>query len=216
MLDDPRYAALNSRVYPPLTRVEAHLVALKVLRKFGSPEDAAMRERHGIIRAAHRGELSTIYRRYTHESGGRLGRMCWASTRSTTGHDKGWGRLIHDLSHMVHEYRHPGHRSHEHGHEAIELAISDWVTGSGLVGIVLQKREKPKVTPGQRRSLKLNSITERLAKWETKRKRAVNAIRKLGIQKRRLERAQQLSEDMTEANANRAHDNEQAIEGELS
>jgi len=187
MRNDQRYAAINDgRTYPPLTREQAGKVTKALLRHFGSPEDAAMRPTYALrldqsgrfdegTRKATRAELAHIWRRYTdrHPSGAR---RCWVSASPSTGHAKGWGRLIHDVSHMLHEYRHPKERPHGHLHAGIEQAVQAYVEAQGW----LQPQPKPvAASVSDRRAARLMRLETRLVRWECKARRAVTAIRKL-------------------------------------
>jgi hypothetical protein len=188
MHNDPRYAVINNgRPYPPLTRNEAHEFATKLLRAFGDPKECAVRsDMVGNTERtwdATRGELDRIYYRWVGGNRGSatLGRKCWAATKPTTGHFKGWGRLIHDVSHMVHRYRHPKARPHAHGHEAIELAVMRYVEAHGWL------IEEPKTRDN---SHKMLALQERILRWESKERRAKNALKKLRARLNRLNKAQ--------------------------
>lgn len=190
MNDDPRYAAINDgRSYPPLSRAEAGGYARMLLKRFGSPADAAMRgDGQGGGVPATRKELERIYQRYIDHHRQGWGRRCWASSAPTVGNDTGWGRLIHDVSHILQEYRHPGLRPHDPGHEAIELAVLKHLESN----LFLQPKPRPaKPNIEQRRSSKLAAIAERIQRWESKLKRAQTALRKLNRQRKCVERARQ-------------------------
>jgi hypothetical protein len=180
-MSDPRYAvvnALHARGYPPLTRHEAYRYAKLLLLRFGHHGDACASVGRDIDPA-----------RVLFEWGCRapLGRRCWASTRPTTGTRKGWGRLIHDVGHMVHRYRHPrlilredGTRlrtqPHATGEHAIETEIAYYVQHSTdwLTPVVVAKPD------GLMRTAQANERDARsLTRWEAKRQRAERAIRKL-------------------------------------
>lgn len=186
MHNDPRYTDINdpTRVYPRLTRDEAHEFALKLLRQFGSPTDAAVRDDGlGGSRYATRADLMGIYSRWT--AGGKTGRRCWASSKPSTGHRAGWGRLIHDVSHMVHRYRHPKARPHGPGHDAIERDVLTVVLVQGWLAPKIAVRQP---TTDEKRSAKLASVLAGIERWERKEKRAANALKKLRARKRRLEK----------------------------
>lgn len=113
------YADINNdRVYPTLTRAEAGKIAKELVKVFGRSSDAAPRW-YGNAR---RGELSKKLRWWTsnHRSGAR---RVWVATEPTRGHRRGWGRLIHDVSHMVHEYRNPKFKPHDHLHAQVEREV---------------------------------------------------------------------------------------------
>lgn len=177
----------NGREYPKLTRVDAGKATRVLLRHFGSPRDACMRaDYNGEPTAAKRAELDRILRNWTdgHRSGAR---RCWASTTPTRGHDTGWGRLIHDVSHIVHNYRHPKERPHGPIHSVIEREVQVFVEMSGL----LDAKPRQVLSLDEKRAQRFDLYAARLKRWETKAKRANTAIRKLKTQMRRLQRITQ-------------------------
>lgn len=187
--NDPRYAAVNARSYPPLTRLQSYVFAHQLLAKLGAPRHCAVQgidelTGQGLFPA--RRVLMNIFSRYTGGSK-RLGRTCWASTKPTTGHHKGWGRLIHDVSHMLHEYRHPSARPHAPGHDAIEREVADCVDRNGMLE---RSHPKPRLDATQRRSSRMIAAQEKLLRWERKRKRAETAIKKLKRQLTAMNRRQ--------------------------
>lgn len=206
MHNDDRYADINNdREYPPLTRDAAHKAALRILRALGSPSLCAVRANvYGD--ATHlptRKVLAGIYRRWT--DGGKTGRKCWASTKPTTGHDKGWGRLIHDVSHMLQQYRHPKLRPHDSTHHQIERDVQVYVEAQGMLSPTPKPTVQGRNSEAYRAARYVN-VCERLKRWESKRKRAETAIRKLSRQKRRLElmREQRSTFSQIEADTMRA------------
>jgi hypothetical protein len=132
-MSEVHYADINNdRVYPPLSRIEAGEAARELIRVFGDPEDAAYRSGYSFAMGgpyawrAKRSELRRILRWWTdgHKSGAR---RVWVSRVPTSGHDKGWGRLIHDVSHMIHKYRHPNQKPHGNLHPQIEREVQIYV-----------------------------------------------------------------------------------------
>ena len=123
-MSEANYADINNeRVYPALTREQAGRIARALVSKFNSTRDAAMRPSwDGRPVPARRSELSRLLQRWTsgHPSRARRARV---SRTPTTGHFKGMGRLIHDVSHMVMCYRHPGMRPHDPMHAQIEREV---------------------------------------------------------------------------------------------
>lgn len=205
MHNDTRYADINNdREYPPLTRDAAHKVAQRILRALGSPSLCAFRQVCspfvGDPYLPTRKDLARIYRSWT--EGGKTGRKCWASTKPTRGHDKGWGRLIHDVSHMLQQYRHPKLRPHDTTHHQIERDVQVYVETQGMLAV--KPTTKGKDSHAYRAARYVN-ICERLKRWESKRKRAETAIRKLSRQKRALElRVQPVTQSQVEADAGMA------------
>lgn len=157
--NDPRYKLVEAYLpatLPAITREEAERAAKRLFRAFGGVNLGGP----NMVRPA---RLRYAVRR------------CWISTKPTTGHFKGWGRLIHDVSHDIHRARHPNARAHDSGHHVIErelamyVAARDWLSG-GL-----------KPAPGAKPSLgdKLTKIDDALKRWATKARRAETALRKL-------------------------------------
>lgn len=174
---DPRYADVNARSYPPLTRVQSYVFAHQLLAKLGAPSLCAVQgieDATGRPMFPARRVLMNIFSQYTGGSK-RLGRTCWASTRPTTGHDKGWGRLIHDVSHMLQQYRHPGERPHGGSHSGIEKEVADCVDRNNML-----ERSQPKARDRDaERLLLLEHKRALVERWAAKERRAVNAQRKL-------------------------------------
>jgi hypothetical protein len=168
--DDPRYKVANdlhALGYPAVTRVEAGKAAKILIRVFGKREDAS---------ASRETNMNDVHFVGWLDARDHGARKCWASSKPTRGNNTGWGRLIHDIGHMVYRYRHPGNRPHGAGEEAIETHVAyyvrfqtDWLTG----GLAEKPRQKPHKIP---------MLEERLANWEAKQRRAETAIKKLNKQ----------------------------------
>lgn len=169
MDNDPRYTPVAQTlppVLPPITRVEAERAARLLIRHFGGT-------RHGSA-------LQTAPVRF------RRVRRCWISSKPTKEHHKGWGRLVHDVSHSIFRARHPGFRPHDTGHALLEQELAAFVVGNGWLNGTL-KKEPP--TKADVRATKLARTQARLAAWSAKLRRAQNAVRKLERRQRALERA---------------------------
>ena len=117
-------------------------------------------------------------------------RKCWLSPRPTTGHHRGWGRLIHDVSHWIFERRHPGFRPHAGGHARLEREIAAYVVGCGWLAGALVKAQPP-TSRADELADRLARIEARIARWEGKRKRAETALRKLAVRRRYVIKAQE-------------------------
>lgn len=104
-------------------------------------------------------------------------RRCWLSPQPTRGsnHDKGWGRLIHDMSHWIFHKRHPHFRSHDGGHSTLEREIAEYVVAAGW----LDGKLKPAVKTKPTIDIKLQRIEANITRWESKHRRAMNALKKL-------------------------------------
>ena len=141
---------------PPITRAEATVASRKLYRHFGG-----------------RGEHDHQRYRVKPEPV----RRCWITSKPGAGLDRGWRRLVHDVSHRIFRYRHPGWRPHHPQHALLELELAtyvvtqtDWLTG-GLA-------PKPKVARdlvAERRA----RVEARLASWESRLRRAQKAVAKL-------------------------------------
>lgn len=174
--DDPRYRTVNELHdlgYPAITRVEASRARQLLFRAFGKLEDAAASRTAPMWKSL---AVNNDTRR------------CWVSLRPTTGMNRGWGRLIHDVAHRVYKFRHPHRlvkvtdegaaitkrtRDHGAGENVIETEIAyyvryqtNWLTGT--------LSDKPKQKPHR-----LPILEQRLARWESKLRRAETAIKKL-------------------------------------
>jgi hypothetical protein len=103
---------------------------------------------------------------------------------------KGWHDLVHVLSHWC-DYVVNGSGSHDAHHARLELKMIKQVIRRGWLEGKL-KREKqwvdPRVIKGNAALDKLERQRALLKKWETKKKRAETAIRKLTRQIKAAER----------------------------
>jgi hypothetical protein len=157
--DDLRYKLVEAYLpatLPAITRDEAERAARRLFRAFGGVNLGGP----NMVRPA---RLRYAVRR------------CWISTKPTTGHHKGWGRLIHDVSHDIHRVRHPTARAHDNGHHVIERELAMYVAARDWLAGGLKPPAPAKATPDDRLA-HLDALT---ARWETKAKRAATALRKL-------------------------------------
>jgi hypothetical protein len=113
-------------------------------------------------------------------------RRCWVSAKPTTSHLRGWHRLVHDISHRIHSLHLPHFLDHGGAHADLERKMVEYVLSKGWLAGTL----KPKVTPPRKPGPadKLAAHREALKRWETKRKRAETAIKKLRLRIRRAEK----------------------------
>jgi hypothetical protein len=171
MNGDPRYTPVVQALpatLPPLTRAEAQRAARRLYRQFLTAEDCG--------------------------EGGRVvkfmgsARRCWVSPRPTSGHRKGWGRLVHDVSHGIFRWRYPKLRPHHGLHAKLEAEIAAYVAGSGWLDGALKPKAKAKFSIDERRAMKLARIEQRLERWQAKERRAQTAIKKLKRQQAALRR----------------------------
>lgn len=175
--EDTRYDPIGSvlpPVTPPLTRVEAHKAAAKIYTRFGKAELRPVPKVDGVT-------LPPITYRRTRA------RVCWASTIPRPGNDpnKGWPRLIHDVSHSIFRRRHPSFRPHDGGHATLEREIAEYVVAQGwMIDHALMPKGKPKPLKADAHAAKLARIEAAIVRWTAKQRRAENALRKLKRQHR--------------------------------
>jgi hypothetical protein len=154
----PVAAALPAEL-PAISRLEARRIATKIMRKFWPK--------------------SGIWNGYVYPADGV--RRVWLSPKPTTArnHDKGLGRLIHDLSHDVFTAHYPRKLPHDPLHARYETDIAAFVASSGwLKRVCTPKRDKPKPTVDEKRAARARRCAVLLARWRSKEKRARTAIRK--------------------------------------
>jgi hypothetical protein len=173
-LDDPRYAPIASlwasMIRPPLTRHEAARAARRIYRRFGA-------------RTLGGPAMSTAAR-----FDGRV-RRCWITTRQNAPSSKGWERLVHDVSHRLFALRHPHFRAHDGGHATLEREIAQFVVVQGWLNGTLCKPAAPPTTKAQRHAQDLARVQARIERWNSKMRRAHNALNKLKRRQRALQRA---------------------------
>jgi hypothetical protein len=167
---DDRYATVPAALpetLPPLSRVEAQRIATKITRKF----------------------WPNCSRSYVYPLS-RVRRV-WLSAKPTKADNvyKGLGRLIHDLSHDVFSAVYRDRRAHDPLHAKYETDIAAFVAESGwMKRVTSPKPPKVKPTLEAKRLTELNRIESAIERWESKQRRARNALRKLAAKRRRLMR----------------------------
>lgn len=93
---------------------------------------------------------------------------------------KGWRRLVHDVSHDVHRYRHPGLTPHHISHAKLEREMVEYVIGTGLLAHIAKLAQpKPRLSTDERRKRELARVMIRLRHWESRLRRAENAVERL-------------------------------------
>lgn len=97
----------------------------------------------------------------------------------------GWHELVHMLSHSFAQRKYPNASGHGSLHAEVEYDMTEYVVKSGWLLGKLKRPEKASIDP---KLAKRESVERRLKAWETKRKRAETALRKLRAQQRRYER----------------------------
>lgn len=171
--DDLRYDPIGRvlpPMTPPITRAEAQRAAAKIYKHFGKAEFRSANFDQPI--------------KYTRA----VARRCWASTKPTPGADpdKGWPRLIHDVSHHIFGRRHPRFRPHDGGHATLEREIAEYVVTQGWLceGSPLRPKAAPKLCRAHLQAARLARIEAAIQRWGAKQRRAENALRKLKRQHR--------------------------------
>jgi hypothetical protein len=156
---------------PAITRVEASKANRLICRHFGKRS------------------LGPVTMLFDVEPYARV-RVCWLSAKLSHGadHRKGWGRLIHDLSHYIFRRRHPHFRPHECGHATLEREIAAYVVSKGWLEGTLKPEVPAKQTTEERRRASLERLEERLKRWDVKQRRANSAIKRLTRQRASLMR----------------------------
>jgi hypothetical protein len=157
MIGDERYEPVNNAwpaIVPPCTRHEAERAMKALCRKFGGTI-------HGS--PAMNGPVRSL----------RV-RSCWITRKPSTLY-RGWQRLAHDISHSIFRRRHPSFKPHDGGHATLEREIAEHILAAGWLSGSLRPVAAPKPTTDD----KLSKLDARIARWETKAKRAETALRKL-------------------------------------
>jgi hypothetical protein len=98
----------------------------------------------------------------------------------------GWPDLAHMMSHAIFRELKPHLRPHDRRHEYLERDIVAFIIDQGWLDGRL--KPKPKKAPKPVTEVRYAAVLTKLAKWNTKLKRAQTAIRKLQRQKRYYER----------------------------
>lgn len=155
-----RVSAELPDLLPAITRVEAERAGRKLWRRFGGVTLRNLRARR-----------------------------CWVSPRPTTSTaDKGWARLIHDVSHDVFGARHPKRRPHDPLHAQLEADVARYVAASGWLDGALRSKPNARPTEDERRARKIEHARGMLAKAETRFKRSKTIREKWARRVRALER----------------------------
>jgi hypothetical protein len=177
---EPIHHLWSTVTVPPITRVEAERAARRIFRRFGSQ--------------ALGGPLMSRPVRFS----GRV-RRCWITRKTNAGLQKGWQRLVHDISHEIFGRRHPNFRPHAGGHATLEHEIADFVIARGWLGGTLRPPPRRKPSGEERRARAIERTERAIARWEVKRRRAENALKKFRRRHRaQLRRSARLSEHTRE------------------
>lgn len=157
-----------------------------------------MENSYSAVNAAWPADLPPITRDEAHRAARKLARhfggrprreprKCWvARTPPFNGIMRGWRRLVHDVSHSTFRVIWPHGTDHGGKHAELERQMVEYVLAKGWLAGTLRPTPKPegRPTPGD----KLARVHAAIRRWETKRKRAETALKKLRLKARRYER----------------------------
>lgn len=160
---------------PPLTPIEAIRAARKLYRFALGATFPAQNVR------------LTSGRRYSYI---RRGIMFVNPGGHSAGSRRGWEALVHDLSHYFDNRLSPDTRPHASAHARLEIRLIKEVVARGWLGGSLKDEERTETTAAVAapQAEKLGRVLRLMEGWEKKRRRAENALRKLGRQRRYYER----------------------------
>ena len=160
---EERYEPVNTiwpETIPSISKEEALRAKRKLLRHFGE------------------GKFKTVHPRV---------RRCWiAKTPPFNTLSRGWRRLVHDLSHRITDKFRGLGRPHNPYHARIENEMAKYVIEMGWLNGTL--KPAPRHDPNPTDIDKLARIMATMKRWETKRKRAETAIKKLRTRVRYYQR----------------------------
>jgi hypothetical protein len=95
----------------------------------------------------------------------------------------GWHELVHSLSHYITSRKYGD--AHGPRHAFIERSMIDHVVSNGWLDGKL-KRERKVKPEADKRTVQVQRVQESIAKWDSKLRRAANALKKLRQKERRL------------------------------
>jgi hypothetical protein len=99
--------------------------------------------------------------------------------------DGGWHEIVHGISHYATARLHPRAPGHGAQHAWIERELISYVVQSGWLDGKLRRPEKAKPDPISQRH---ERVLAGIRRWEQKKRRAENALKKLARQRRYYER----------------------------
>jgi len=108
-------------------------------------------------------------------------RRCWTRNRTfyvnpdNTRGFHGWKGIVHDISHWAGRRLYRDYSPHDHRHAFIERTLAEHVVRNGWLDGKLKREPKPKPEI-DRIALRAARIEARIKAWETKRRRAENAL----------------------------------------
>lgn len=147
---------------PAITVDKANKYAKRLWRAFAREEGA---RKNGLLY-----HLSRNYR-------------SWGSTARTRNSRRcGWRRMVHDVSHTMLESASPAMKAHGCIHAELELRLIRHVIDSGWLD-KRQAKPKPDV-----KAVRYARVLASIERWESKKRRADKALRKLRSQRRYYEK----------------------------
>lgn len=166
---------------PPVPSPQEALAGAKRLVRLAltlGPEDGApWRKKFG-------GEFKlTSGRRYTYPRRG----VFYVNPNQRSFCFGGWLSICHDIAHWAGQRLYPTAKPHDHRTAFIERKLAEHVVKSGWLDGKLKRRpkEKPPVDKVAERAARIDAGIKR---WDSKRRRAENALRKLKRQQKRLQK----------------------------
>lgn len=102
---------------------------------------------------------------------------------------RGWQALVHDLSHYLHYRINPGVAPHSGAHARLEMRLIKEVLRRGWLQGALRDKPKAEKPKPDEKALKYARTLAAIERWEAKRRRAENALKKLNRSLRAQERA---------------------------
>jgi len=159
---------------PPITKEEAFKAYKLLTRKFGSKK-----------------VWSEYYNKWETKKlyiGRRRPRRCWICLSGNCNLlDRGWRRLVHDISHRVYDFRFPqSSRDHNIAQARIEQEMAQYVIDSGWLDGKLKSKPKAKLTKDEIQDKKIKNLIKLIRSWERKEATAKTYIKKYRLKLKRL------------------------------
>lgn len=154
---------------PYVTRVEAKRAEARLYKKFGVLDNGRKRTRCSFG----------------------FGAKSWVClSGDSNGLDRGWRRLVHDISHDIHRFRYPNKTPHGSFHSTIEKELIAYVVGqtNWLQG-GLRPKTKAKLTVVDKRAQRLAKTQKMVALWTRKLKLAKTKLAGYTADERRQAKA---------------------------
>lgn len=100
----------------------------------------------------------------------------------------GWHEVVHDVSHRCAWRLHPGVKTHSTQHAFLEREMIAYAVRSGWLDGKLRRPERPAKPKPNPAEVRYQRVLAAIARWEAKRRRAVNALKRLERRRRHYER----------------------------